>query len=194
MKTFPKKVKYLVNSAGFFNVDEITSNFKDLISAHPELKNRLIMGIDYYRDVGSVDTPFGRIDPMNWPIVGKNADEIVWDKSLGIFGNKLTNLAQSGKDVGFETQATEDGIGPWGGYEDNKSQFPADLINVQYSIERVSKFADPNKEFTIGAWKLGDLYNERNNSQYSHNIKEIFDLIRKINTKDMDANVNINSS
>ena len=111
---------------------------------------------------------------MNWPVIDRNADAIFWDKSLGFFGNKLTNLAQTAADNKFDIEATEDGIAPWDGYANHKSQFPADLKNFQFSILRLSRIADPNKIFKIGAWQLLDLYENRNNPEYRDNIQQIY--------------------
>jgi len=174
IKTFPD-ARILVNSAGFFNLNEISSDFKDLIAKDPQLKNNLILGVDYYPiDVGSVDVPvIGKVDPENIPIFGK-VDPIFYAE---ILGNRFQNAIKDSREVGYQIEVTELQAEPW----DGNPTLPGDPSqDFKYAtIRAAERILDPNaKNSVIRVW--GIEYLIKNPTAEN---KAILEILKEINTK-----------
>lgn len=176
-KIFPN-AKILINSAGFFNLDQISNYFEKLIAKDPQLKNNLILGIDYYPiDVGYVDAPIvGKFNPENIPLIGK-VDAVFYDE---ILFNKFENIKNQSKNIGFEVEITELQAEPW----DGNPTLPGDtVVDFKYATKRgAQKILDPSAENSVmRVWGIEYLFKNQTTAN-----KEILSIIKEINSKSSD--------
>jgi hypothetical protein len=171
LKTFPD-AKILMNSAGFFNIDPIIDLFKGWVTEYPWLKNRLIMGYDYYTDIGPVDAPIvDKFDPMNLPIVGQ-VDPLSWDESFGIFGNRFQKAREMKSEIGYEIVISEFEIA--GGKREIMS-----TASVQYELLRVLRIlGSENDDQQISLWGVENVLRDTESEK-----KGLYDVIRYVNPK-----------
>jgi hypothetical protein len=168
-KYFPK-VTFAISSAGFFNIEQITAVFKDLIAKDPNYINRLLLLIDNYGiDVGFIDTPIGKVNPLKVPGADK-VDPLWWDEMTF---NRIKNAIRESREIGFMVGVGEMQAEPW----DGNLALPGDPVeDFKYMLLRSAKMLDSDKYSFIGVWGIEYLINNPTPAN-----KEILGLIGEIN-------------
>jgi hypothetical protein len=60
------------NSTGFIDADEYIEMYQELIDEDHEISKHLIFSVnDYSASLQKINTPFGQIDPVSWPVIQK---------------------------------------------------------------------------------------------------------------------------
>jgi len=173
-------VKFLFNSAGFYDINSIESLFQKLKTKYPNIQ--LDLGIDDYgNDVGDVDFPIiGDIDPEELPVLG-HVDPLFYDTLLN---NDFKRAEDDQTKIGFQEEITELQVEPW----DGNAKLPGNPVDdFQYSLERGIEILNSDKEQTklsnneikIGIWGLEYLMQNKNGPDN----KKILEEIKDINTK-----------
>jgi hypothetical protein len=180
MENFPKfaNVKFMFNSAGFFDIEGLETLFGKLKDKYPQIK--LVMGIDYYPiDVGSVDLPLvGKANPENVAIFGR-IDPLVYDNLLG---NEFQKAKDNAFKLNYKILISELQVEPW----DGNAKLPGNIVqDFNYATERGIEIL-PSKEQAKAqdnveedVWGLEYLEKNKND----HDCKQILQEIKETNSK-----------
>ena len=192
-KEFPDK-KILLNSAGQMNLDSTADTIKKAIIEDPSLENKMVQGVDYYLDIGSVNMPLvGEADPLDIPFVGK-IDPIAWDKiapiSLNgiapIGGDKFENSINDAINNKYGKEVTEFGVEPWKKGDYSKG---SRILNLKYGLIRLVENVLPKKgQVLIRLWGLQDWFNTLDKGgALADETKEMEKVVKGINAISSDT-------
>ena len=168
LETFPN-AGVLVNSAGFFNVDAIIDLFGELIDegVKPE---KLTLGLDIYTDICPVDTPIGKADILNVPVVGQLGPK-TWDKLLGPLGGKFTKVIEKMKQMGFNLEFSELQGKGW-----KSTNFG--IQNFLYGLQQALDIMHEDGRVLIRLWDIEALI-----EGWANDPNEIFEVVQATNPK-----------
>ncbi len=134
------------NSTGFLNANQYIEMYQELIDEDPEISKHLIFSInDYSASLQKLQTPFGQLDPVRWPIIQsvniKSIDRVTF--------NAYERVRAFCKKYGIEIRIEEAGLGA---YDDDT--LPDPIWSVKYELVSAAGIMPEDTKGVILVWDL----------------------------------------
>jgi len=156
----------MVNSSEFFDISQIEHYFDELMRTHPQLKDRLVSGINYYHNA-----------PQNrhLPFVGK-IDSITFAKLFG--KNPYQDHIKKGEGTGFRVEVSEAMVEPWPPVM-TPGNSVAEFRFV--TLRAMNHLLDPDVESVIRIWGIERLAHALYSGSQTPEHGRIIELIQAVN-------------
>lgn len=167
LQYFPH-AQFLINSSEMRNVRKIADFYSSLISETPELRNRLVLGYNYFYNVPGerIIKGIGRVDSITQTkFSGRN----ICSKNL-----------QWGTHIGYKTEVTEAQVEPWDPIITPGNDAGEFRFLLARSIENLIDCAMPS---VIRLWGIEHLALRYWRNDLTNQHEQIIDLIQAINTQ-----------